>query len=158
MRSVLFVCSANICRSPMAEGLMKALVKEKGETWRIESAGVWAMNRSPAVGNTLQVLRTRGIDLSRHISRQITFEMAEEFNLVLTMESNHQEALHAAFPELAGKVFMMTEMIDKKVDVADPIGFPAVVFEQTAREIELILTAGYERIACLAEKAQDVER
>lgn len=152
MRSVLFVCSANVCRSPMAEGLMKALVKAKGEVWRIESAGVWALNRSPAVENTLQVLRKRGIDLSRHISRQITFEMAEEFNLILTMESNHQEALRAAFPELADKVFMMTEMIGKKVDVADPIGFPVVVFEQTAREIELILNGGYARIACLAEK------
>lgn len=158
MRSVLFVCSANICRSPMAEGLMKALIREKGGDWRIESAGVWALNRSPAAENTLQVLRSRGVDLSAHLSRQITFEMAEQFNLVLTMESNHREALRAAFPEHAHKVFKMSEMVGGQEDVADPIGFPVVVFEQTAREIEAILSGGYERIVRLAESGQDVGR
>ena len=155
MRSILFVCSANICRSPMAEGLMKALVKGMGEDWRIESAGVWAMNKSPAAENTLKVLLERGVDLSSHISRQITLEMVEEFNLILTMESNHLEALRAAFPEHAGKVFKMNEMVGRKGDVVDPIGFPPVVFEQTAREIEAILTGGFERISRLAASVDD---
>ncbi len=157
MRSILFVCSANICRSPMAEGLMKALVKGMEEDWRIESAGVWAIKNSPAAENTLKVLLERGVDLSSHAAKQITLEMVEEFSLVLTMESNHQEALRAAFPEHAGKVFKMSEMVGRKGDVVDPIGFPPVVFEQTAREIEAILKGGFERISRLAESVKDVE-
>ena len=139
----------------MAEGLMKALVKGMAEDWRIESAGVWAIKNSPAAENTLKVLLERGVDLTDHISRQITFEMVEEFNLILTMEGNHQEALRAAFPEHAGKVYKVSEMVGKKGDVVDPIGFPPVVFEQTAREIEAILTGGFGRISRLAEGVKD---
>jgi protein-tyrosine phosphatase len=132
----------------MAEGLMKALVKGMADDWRIESAGVWAIKNSPAAENTLKVLLERGVDLSDHISQQITLEMVEEFNLILTMESNHQEALRAAFPEHAGKVFKVSEMVGKKGDVVDPIGFPPVVFEQTAREMRFCQAALSEYPAC----------
>jgi protein-tyrosine-phosphatase len=139
----------------MAEGLMKALVKGMAEDWRIESAGVWAIKNSPAAENTLKVLLERGVDLSDHVSRQVTLEMVEEFNVVLTMESNHQEALQAAFPQHEGRIFTMGEMVGRQGDVVDPIGFPPVVFEQTAREIEAILSGGFERISRLAEGLQD---
>lgn len=151
MRSVLFVCSANICRSPMAMGLLIARVGADLADWRIESSGIWAQPGLPPAANTLEVLQARGVDLSDYTSRPITREMIEDIHLILTMERNHREALRLAFPEHRDKIFMLSEMVDKMTDIVDPIGGPLPDFEDTAREIETILNKGYERIHKLAE-------
>lgn len=142
----------------MAEGLMKALVDERGEEWRIESAGVWAITQAPVAENTLKLLLQRGVDLSTHASRQVTLQMMEEFNLILTMESNHQEALRAAFPQHSERIFQLSEMVGRKVNIADPIGFPLAVFENTAEEIDSMLKGGFSLIARLAAGADDDRR
>lgn len=150
MHSVLFICSANICRSPMAEGLFQIKVRGHPGPWRIESAGVWGMDGSPAADNTLRVLFKRGIDLSNHLARQVTPEMAGQFNLILTMERGHKEALNAAMPQLSGRVFMLSEMAGKSYDIPDPIGSGVAEFEDTARELERIFERGWDRICQLA--------
>lgn len=131
-------------------GLMLARVKSDPATWQIESAGIWAHPGSPPAQYTLEVLNNRGIDLSEYRSRPIKREMIQDFNLILTMERNHREALRSAFPQHSGKIFMLSEMLDRKSDVVDPIGGPLPDFEDTAREIETILDKGYERITRLA--------
>lgn len=150
MRSVLFVCTANICRSPMAMGLMQARVTTEPELWNIASAGIWAQQGSPPAQYTRDVLRTRGIDLGEYRSRPITRDMLQNFNLILTMERNHREALRFAFPQYNSKIFMLSEMIGKTSDIVDPVGGRLPDFEDTAREIEEILDKGYERINRLA--------
>ena len=150
MRSVLFVCAANICRSPMAMGLFSDQVLPDAGDWQIASAGVFAPVGYPAAQNTLAVLNQRGIDLSQHRSSQITREMMQTFNLILTMERGQKEALRIAFPKQAPKVYLLTEMIGEYWEIVDPIGGPLVDFEETAREIQHLLTAGYERICSLA--------
>lgn len=150
MHSVLFVCTANICRSPMAMGLLRSKVEAEADDWRIDSAGIWAQSGLPAAQYTHEVLRARGIDMEEYRSKPLSREMLEEFNLILTMESNHREALRAAFPQHAGKIFLLSEMIDHSNDVVDPVGGPLADFEDTAREIETILEQGYERIHRLA--------
>lgn len=150
MRSVLFVCTANICRSPMAMGLMLARIKADPARWQVESAGIWAQRGSPPAQYTLEVLQARGIDLEGYRSRPITREMIQEFNLILTMERNHREALRSAFPQDSSKIFMLSEMLGRMSDVVDPVGGPLPDFEDTAGEIETILDKGYERIYRLA--------
>ena len=150
MYSVLFVCTANVCRSPMAMGLLKAKVKSEKDTWRIESAGVWAMPGYPAAENTQLILSEIGVDLSGHASRPVSRELLAEFKLILTMESGHKEALKAAFPQFASRVYMLSEMIGKVDDLGDPIGRPLVDFRATAREIHQVLTQGFGRIRALA--------
>ena len=93
MHSVLFVCAANICRSPMAMGLFSAQVLPAASDWQIASAGIFAPPGYPAAQNTLAVLKQRGIDLSQHRSSQITREMVETYNLILTMERGQKEAI-----------------------------------------------------------------
>lgn len=150
MNSILFICSANICRSPMAEGLMKVHTRQETVPWRVESAGVWALEGYPAADNTLRVLHKRGIDLSAHQARQVTAEMGAQFNLILTMEQGHKEALRAAMPHLAGRVFLASEMLGKSYAIVDPIGSGIAEFEDTARELEQIFERGWERISQLA--------
>jgi protein-tyrosine-phosphatase len=146
IHSILFVCAANICRSPMAMGLMTKQIARSSDEWRIESAGVWADVGYPAARNTLQVLENRGIDISNHRSRPVTLELIRDFNLILVMERNHKEAMRAAFPQFADRIFILSEMIGPETDIIDPIGGPLVDFEDTAQEIENMLSDGYPRI------------
>jgi protein-tyrosine-phosphatase len=140
MRSVLFVCAANICRSPMAMGLFSAQVLPAAGSWQIASAGIFAPVGYPAAQNTLAVLKKRGIDLGQHRSAQVTPEMVQTYNLILTMERGQKEALQIAFPKQAAKVYLLTEMIGEYWEIADPVGGPFDDFEDTARDIEQILT------------------
>jgi protein-tyrosine-phosphatase len=152
--SVLFVCTANICRSPMAMGLMLAKVQGSADEWNIASAGVWADPGYPPAVNTLRVLEARGIELRAHRSRQITPEMVHAHELILVMERNHKEALRAAFPEKAGRIFLLTEMVDRRDDIVDPIGGSLADYQDTAQEIEAILAEGFENILRLAQSSE----
>ena len=155
MYSVLFVCTANICRSPMAVALLKARITDNEEKWKIESAGVWAQPGYPAAEKTQVVAQRRGIDLSDHRSRPITFQMVTEYNLVLTMERSHKEALHAAFPGYAKRIYLFWEMAGKFQDVVDPIGRTLADFEDTGMEMDAILDLGFETICQLARHTED---
>lgn len=150
MNSVLFICSANICRSPMAMGLLRSMVEDSSDQWKIESSGVWDMGDQPAALNTQLVLQERGIDLNDHASHTITGTMLSEFNLVLVMEDIHKEVLKLAFPEYTDRIYMLSEMVGEFYDIVDPIGGSLADFEETALEMERILTEGFEKISILA--------
>ncbi|MFM8320004.1 MAG: low molecular weight protein arginine phosphatase [Chloroflexota bacterium] len=150
MYSVLFVCSANICRSPMAMGLLRASVREELSDWRIDSAGVWATNGFTAAFHTAQVLNTRGIDINAHRSQVITPALMAHYQLVLTMERNQKEALRAAFPRYAGRVHLLSELIGERFEVDDPMGRSLIEYEATARELESILAESLPKIRQLS--------
>ncbi len=150
MNSVLFICSANVCRSPMAMGLLRSMVEDSSDQWKIESSGVWDMGDQPAALNTQLVLQEHGIDLNDHASRTVTGIMLSEFNLVLVMEDNHKEVLKLAFPEYTDRIYMLSEMVGEIFDIVDPIGRSLADFEETALEMERILTEGFEKISILA--------
>jgi protein-tyrosine-phosphatase len=156
MRSVLFICTANICRSPMAMGLLRAKVDALGEgaDWRIESAGTWAQAGQMAAVNTRLIVAERGVDLTRHRSRLVTRELLKEFNLALTMEGGQKEALRAEFREDARRVFLLSEMIGKTYDIVDPVGKPLDEYRWMAHEVRVILNQGYDRIRTLAGRGR----
>ena len=153
MKSVLFICTANICRSPIAEGLMSSKVKGENGGWLVVSAGTWAINGEPAAINSQKTMQEMEIDIRGHRSRLVTKEMMGNFNLILTMEKGHKEALRVEFPEYAHRIFLLSEMVGKKFDIADPIGGPMVDFRETANEINQIITVGFNRIETLAAES-----
>ena len=150
MNSVLFICSANICRSPMAMGLLHSMVEDSSDQWKIESAGVWDMGGQQVAANTRLVLKERCIDLNDHTSRTVTGTILSEFSLVLVMEDIHKEVLKLAFPEYTDRIYMLSEMVGELFDIVDPIGESLADFEETALEMERILTEGFEKISILA--------
>lgn len=156
MHSVLFVCAANICRSPLAMGILREKArKETGEEWVVESAGVWARSGDAVEPFSQLVVLEQGIDLAQHRSRRISREMLNSFNLILTMEMGQKEALKAAFPQFAKKIFLISEMVDSRLDVVDPYGSSLHDFQDTARELAWIIDKGYSRIRQLSEGTAD---
>jgi len=146
MHSVLFICTGNICRSPMAEGLLKSKVSGEVDDWRIESAGTWTINGEPAALNARIAMQEMGIEIDDHRSRIINPGIIDEFSLIITMERGHKEALRIEFPQVASRVYLLSEMVGKSFDIVDPIGGPLVDFQTTAREIDQLLSQGFNRI------------
>ncbi len=155
MHRVLFICTANICRSPMAMGLLRQRAASQPDQWIVESAGTWTEGGEPAAARTVQVLRNRGIDLSNFQSRIVTGEMLRSFDLILTMEKGHKEAIKIEFPDLADRIFLLSEMINQDYDIDDPIGKPVSAFEETARDIDEILVRGFPKIFALSKGRHD---
>ena len=139
----------------MAEFLFREVVSDQAGDWRIASAGTWAAIGQPAARFTREILAQRGIDANNHHSQPIERELMEGYQLVLVMERGHKEALQVEFPDLAGRVFMLSEMIDRRMDVYDPIGGPLIDFQDMGEEIENYLRDGF---AMIRDKAQESER
>jgi protein-tyrosine-phosphatase len=154
MKSILFVCSANQCRSPMAEVLFRQLVGEHGEQddWRIESAGVWAYGSAPATENAQRVMKERRLDLSHHRSQPATNELLSQFDLVVVMTREHRDALLAQMPALGGRVYLLREIGGETGDFADPVGGDLETYQRAANEIWDMLSRGFQTITSMIKE------
>jgi len=154
MPHVLFVCTANICRSPVAAALFKQQLDVNGRTpsdWVVQSAGTWAtVVRGPA-RYSVQLLAEKGIDIRQHYAVMITEALLAQADLVLCMEVGHVEALRFEFPRYRNRVFTFSEMVGKPYSIPDPYGGPLKEYQQMLDEVEELITKGFERIVTLAE-------
>ena len=148
MPELLLICRANLCRSPLAEGVVKLLLQE-GEfqgNWTTASAGTWAPEGREAHPHTLALLKEKGIDLSGHRSREVTGKILAAADLVLTMEAGQAEALRAEFPEHQGKVHQLSELAGVRRDIPDPVGGTVEDFRETFALIESFLKGREEKL------------
>jgi len=120
----LVVCTANVCRSPMAEAAMRHALAARGLRPDVGSAGIDALADEAAHPLSMEVVAQAGIgDLSTHRSRPVSPLLVRNADLVLCMESMHRSVLVARVPEAAGRVRMLGHW--KGVEIADPVGGPA---------------------------------
>ena len=153
MPRILLVCTGNLCRSPMAEALLRARLSrdEARRDWQVESAGTWATAGRPASAYAAEEMARRGLDLAGHCARPVTRGLVAAADLVLVMERNHAEALKLAFADHAHKVYLLSEMVGKCYDIGDPYGGERIEYACIAGELEELIAAGYERIVALVE-------
>ena len=121
MKRILFVCTGNICRSPMAEGMMRELIKGRTDVV-VLSAGVSAPKGSSASRSAVDALSELGIDLASFRSQPVTGELLEQCTHVFTMTREHRRLLDLLFPEQGSKIRLVGEFIRGGGDVPDPIG------------------------------------
>jgi protein-tyrosine-phosphatase len=136
-KHVLFVCTGNTCRSPLAEGLFR-LATAGRDDFTVSSAGIAASKGAPASKETQNLLKARGASLEKFKSRPVTGACLREATHVFVMTEGHLVGLESRFPEYADRLFLIREfagMTDKRsgTDVPDPIGMGPAAYEEVAR-------------------------
>lgn len=153
---IIIVCTANVCRSPVGEALLREKLQAEGlGDWRVTSAGTWAQMERGASQFSVEVVRERyGLDLGHHQAKMIDEAMMVEADLLLCMESGHAEALRAEFPAQAHKVYMLSQMISPRTrfNVDDPYGGSKFGYEQMVTQVDELITDGLPRIIRLARQ------
>ncbi len=152
MSTILFVCTGNLCRSPMAAAICRARLAQdpQRQGWQALSAGVWAEKGLAASPAAVVAMAERGIDLGGHRSQPTTPQLIAQCNLILGMTPHHVEALRTAFPQAAGRIRLLAEMNGESHGVADPYGLSLTEYRATAAELERLIQTGYEKIVRLA--------
>jgi protein-tyrosine-phosphatase len=147
MPHILFICTANICRSPVAEGILRQRLQAEGlDDYTVSSAGTWAQLRRGAASTSIKLLAEQGIDIGEHRAREVTRGLLEDADLILCMESGHAEALRVEFPEAAERIFLLSEMSDSKHNIKDPYGGPYLGYVKMVDEVSYLIDAGLPRI------------
>lgn len=144
IKSVLFVCTGNSCRSVMAEALLKKRLKELGRTGiTVRSAGMNALNGLPPTDETIEALKEEGIELGEFRSSSITADLIKGSDLILTMTSSHKEEILKCAPEAVKKTFLLKEYGRPESsgeipepDIPDPIGMPMSGYRKYRKTIK----------------------
>jgi protein-tyrosine phosphatase len=151
MAHILIVCTANICRSPVGEAVLRDRLQKYGlPQWTIGSAGTWAIENHQASQFSIEVCGFMGLDISAHRSRMADATLLAQADLVLCMETRHVTILKAEFPGYAHKIFLLSEMAERPYSISDPYGQPLAQYQQMADELTQLIDKGLEQIIELA--------
>jgi protein-tyrosine phosphatase len=130
MKSILVVCEGNICRSPMAQGLLSAALPGR----LVRSAGLGALVGMPADPIALELLRERDVDISGHRAMQVNRELCLSSDLIFVMDADQRRRVEDLYPNLRGRVFRLGEY--SKKDIPDPYRKPEAAFRESLSIID----------------------
>lgn len=138
-KKILFVCTGNTCRSVMAQGLLKNMLREEGiKDVKVSSAGIAALPSFAIYGVLEKVLKEEEIEISNHKPTRVTPQIVKDADLILVMEKRHKEAILEMAPEVKNRVFLLKEFAGEKknLDIPDPIGQPEEAYRSRLQEIK----------------------
>jgi len=157
INTILLVCTGNTCRSAMAEGIFKKMLKEKTEDYRrfnIISAGISALQGMSPTPEAIKVMFEQGIDISQYHAQELQEELIKKADLILVMTNEHKEYIHKEFPFAQNKTFLLKKFTlnnkyesnqnnERNYEIIDPIGrkieFYRIVVKELKENLEKIL-------------------
>ncbi|MFZ2312907.1 MAG: low molecular weight protein-tyrosine-phosphatase [Methylobacter sp.] len=143
--NIMVVCVGNICRSPMAEAILKdALSKINQNTCHVSSAGIGALVGHKADAKASQLMIARGLDISQHRARQLNSEMIRKADLILVMELGHKMDIETREPSAKGKIFRLGEWGSN--DIPDPYQMDLKAFETALDQIDQGVTEWIKKL------------
>ncbi|MBC8449462.1 MAG: low molecular weight protein arginine phosphatase [Chloroflexi bacterium] len=145
---VLIVCTGNVCRSPVATGLLCQRLAADGLAGEVmvHSAGTWGLDGEPASAHAVRVMAERGVDIGEHRARTLRPYDVAAADLILTMEERHRRSIFHIQPAALRKVFLLSEMAGEHGDVEDPYGLPIEAYRDGADELTRLISQGYQEI------------
>jgi|WetSurMetagenome_2_1015567.scaffolds.fasta_scaffold86090_2 protein-tyrosine phosphatase len=152
MPSILFVCTANRFRSPLAAALLWKNQAERGipEICDVSSAGTWVKPGLPVMPGLVEIAWRFGIDLSGHRSRPVTPLLLSNYDLIVVMQVTHREALLVEDPALQERVYLLSEVVENRTyDIPDPLGSPEQALE-IVTDLDLLVRRGTPSLCAMA--------
>lgn len=146
--NILFVCTGNTCRSPMAEAIFRETARKRGlsSQFDVRSCGLAAENGAPAAAYAAEAVRQYGADLSRHQAQGATEKLLDWADWICCMSPGQQRAILHATPKLSGKVLVFDP------PVPDPFGGSLALYQQTAADLKQKTDALLEQLYALKQK------
>jgi protein-tyrosine-phosphatase len=145
-KKILFICTGNTCRSPMAVALFEKYLRENfpdfADVFEVDSAGLYALEGASASQEAIQVLQDEeDIDLTLHRSKTMQSVLGGEAYLILTMTGKHKEHLLDMYPALAGKIYTLNEFAgsDIAAGIVDPFGLGLEAYQKSYAEIKSLI-------------------
>ena len=140
-KNIMMVCIGNICRSPIAE----VLLKHQQPQLNVYSSGLGALVGKPADPKSVELMTKKGIDLTKHCAQQINSVLVSASDLILTMEQKHVDAILAQYPESRGKVHLIGKW-SNNIEIPDPYKKDMDAFSSAATLIETGLNAWQKKL------------
>lgn len=144
---IMFICTGNICRSAMAEGIMRKKAEENGLNINVYSCGVYAENGDGATYNAIEAAQEYGVDIKNHKATNVKDSKINEMDIILCATQGHKNLVLQLYPNLSNKVYTMKEFVgDSNYDIADPWRYNIDIYQKCANEIVQVVDKIIEKL------------
>jgi protein-tyrosine phosphatase len=147
MASILVVCTGNVCRSPIAEGFLRATLGERfgADAPTVASAGTAGWEGSAAMPESVTAAAERGVDISSHVARRLRPELVRDADLVVAMADEHRRLVIGASPQAAGRTFTLKELVRllEAIPASDRSSVPDAALAERVRGAATLRDEGF---------------